>query len=124
VVRNDTKHTRIGLAHRYCVDGFLYPVILGPDVVSGEVTYLQFHQWAFHQDGAMRKLVGHSILKGCEDLNGLLVPRKFWLLLFVSSHNKEVVACPGLPARPTHLEMRACRGATQCLQRDEDSGSA
>jgi hypothetical protein len=113
-----------GLNLRAAVVLMGYPAILGLDVVSGEVAYLQFHQSAFHQDGAMRKPVAHSILKGCEDLIGLLVPRKFWLLLFVSPHNKEVAACPGLPARPTHLEVRACGGATQCLQRDEDSGSA
>jgi hypothetical protein len=110
VVRNDTKHTWFGLAHRYCADEVLNPAILGPDVVSGEVAYVQFHQSAFYQDGAMRKPVVHSILKGYEDLNRLLVPWKSWFFLFVSSHNKEVVACPGLPARPTHLEVRACRG--------------
>jgi hypothetical protein len=113
-----------GLDLRAAVVLMRYPAILGADVVSSEVAYLQFHQSAFYQDGAMRKPVVHSILKACEDLSGLLVPWKFWLLLFVSPHNKEVVACLGLPARPTHLEVRACRGATQCLQRDKDSGSA
>jgi hypothetical protein len=113
-----------GLDLRAAVVLMGYPAVLGPDAVSGEVAYLQFHQSAFYQDGAMRKPIVHSILKACEDLSGLLVPWKFWLLLFASPHNKEVVACPELPARPTHLEVRACRGATQCLQRDEDSGSA
>jgi hypothetical protein len=117
-----------GLDLRAAVVLMRYPAILGPvlgpDVVSSEVAYLRFHQSAFYQDGAMRRPVVYSILKVCEDLSGLLVPWKFWLLFFVSPHNKEVVACPGLPARPTHLEVRACRGATQRLQRDGNSGSA